>query len=211
MGERRAVSFYILVPIGYLFIICSGLSVSRPFHNHVLRVAAAGAVAGLFALNVNHSESGLLELVTIGLLGVMCGGIPLYLIKSAARHPMYIILAYVLYSIALYFLGCIYALQIVGVCLNLLVAFLLGSIDGPIGLVRGLIVLLGRYSLFGYLAQIGIIVLLFHASTLVSATGGVPVAALIATITLTAGGTVVLDWVRTRAPFIDRCYSIVFA
>ena len=88
------------------------------------------------------------------------GQFPLQQISNWAGHSCGLASLYVGYLIAINIWGERYFLEVIGVCLSVLLIYSLGvrSIRGcP---MRSTLVLLGKYSLFSYIAQIALLQLL---------------------------------------------------
>jgi peptidoglycan/LPS O-acetylase OafA/YrhL len=159
-GQAKAVAFYVLVPIGYLLVLSALLLIGARFYRYFFHFVFAFFLLSVLALNLNGTSSVNLELLTIGLLGVILGYIPIEQINNFVKHPYLLIAAYLCYVGAITLWNVIYPLQIVGVCLSLMVIYLLGEVGGQPGKARNVVILLGRYSLLGYIAQIAILQLL---------------------------------------------------
>ena len=76
------------------------------------------------------------------------------------RFPLRLVAAYVAYLVALGIWQEIYPLQVVGVCLSLLLLYVIGVKSGATGCVQTRIIVLGQYSLLAYIVQIGVVLLL---------------------------------------------------
>ena len=59
--------------------------------------------------------------------------------------------------------GVDYPLLIVDVCLSLMLLYIMGGKNVELGRLRRHIILLGRYSLFGYISQIAVLQLLYRS------------------------------------------------
>jgi hypothetical protein len=119
--------------------------------------------------------------------------------------------AYVGYLIAITIWNVVYPLQVVGVCLSLMVIYLLADPKNPPGRLRNRVVLLGKYSLFGYVAQIAILQALHRSLWRGSPSLGVMAASFVAAFALTVLAVEATDWLRARATAVDRVYKAVFA
>src|SRR5262249_36416176 len=121
------------------------------------------SLLGVFLLGLNESQSANLELLAIGLLGVTTGYIPLSKIDNVVTgHPYILLFVYLCYICAITVWGARYPLQIVGVCLTLMLIYLVSAMNGDRGRIRRHINLLGKYSLFGYIAQIAVLQFIFR-------------------------------------------------
>jgi peptidoglycan/LPS O-acetylase OafA/YrhL len=160
-------------------------------------------------LKGEHSYN--VEFLAIGMLGVLTGFMPIGGINDFVRHPYRLAFAYVCYVIAITIWNIPFPLLVVAVLLNLMVIYLVGAGGGESGTIRSVVILLGKYSLFGYISQIAILQILsaaFHHVNLgVTALGVSFVAAFVLTIACTE----VVDRSRARAVSVDRLYKTVFA
>jgi len=153
-----------------------------------------------------------LDLITFGLLGVIIGHIPLEKINAIVKYPYALVGAYLCYLIAITVWNVIYPLQIVGVCLSLLILYMLGTKNGEPGRMRKHILLLGRYSLFGYIAQIAILQLLFRIPQHVNLGAWVLLGlSFFGAFFFTMLSVQTLDWARARSTTMDWLYKAVFA
>jgi peptidoglycan/LPS O-acetylase OafA/YrhL len=159
-GQGKAVAFYILVPISYLLLLSAGLLLASRFYRYIFHLVCVSFLLGILVLYLSGLQSANLELLAIGLMGVILGYIPIAKINTFVRHPYSLIGAYACYVGAITVWNVIYPLQIIGVCLSLMIIYLIGERGGQAGRVRSQIILLGKYSLFGYIAQIVILQLL---------------------------------------------------
>jgi hypothetical protein len=142
-GVGRGVAFYILVPIAYLLVLSSALFMVSRFYKYVFHAVCASFLFSILALRLKGLESSNLELLAIGLLGVIAGYVPIAKINTVVRHPLLLAVAYLGYLAAIFFWNVIYPLQIVGVFLSLMILYFLGGQGDETGGVRSRIILLG--------------------------------------------------------------------
>lgn len=210
-GEEKTIAFFILIPIAYLLLLSVLLLFAARQYRYAFHVACGVCLfSSLFLWSRGH-ESANLGLITIGLLGVLLGYIPIEKIDAHIHHPYLIGLAYLSYLAAITAMNIIYPLQIIGVSLSLMIIYLLGNPNGEQGRVRNLFVLLGKYSLFGYIAQIAILQILRKG---IGHKGPemlmLPVSLLLATA-LTIGSVKAVHYLRSKSVAADKCYKAVFA
>jgi peptidoglycan/LPS O-acetylase OafA/YrhL len=212
-GESgKAVAFYILVPIGYLLLSSALLLLTARYFRYVFHVVGALCLATVLLLNAAGLSSANLELLTIGLLAVILGYASTETISSFVRHPYLLAVCYLLYLGAVTLWNVIYPLQIVGVLLTLMILYLVGDAKGEPGRTRSTVILLGNYSLLGYIAQIAILQVLHQASKHVK----LPHSALLVVSFVTAFALTILlvqgtDFARQRSVIVARMYRAVFA
>jgi peptidoglycan/LPS O-acetylase OafA/YrhL len=212
VGDRtKVVSFYILAPISCLLLLSAALMSLCRMYKYVFQVVCAVFLSSILVLDLNGVASPNLELVTIGLLGVVIGYIPIEKIKTVIGQPSRLSLAYMGYLIAITVWNVVYPLQVVGVCLNLMAIYLLGTRTDDFGGVGRTILLLGKYSLFAYIAQIGILQLLHRVMQNVDLGAGTVYISLIAALALTIMTVRVVDRMRVRSAVVNRLYGAVFS
>jgi len=209
-GEKL-VSFSILVPISYLLMLSGALMLPYRLYRYTFHLVCAVLLLCIAMLGVAGTGSYNLEFVTIGMLGVLTGFIPIETINHFVRHPYMLALAYLGYTIAITIWDVPFPLLIVGVFLSLAVIYLVGASGGESGTTRSEIILLGKYSLFGYISQVAILQILGvgfrHVDRGVAALGE----SFLAAFALTILSVEVIDRARTRTTSIDRLYKAVFA
>lgn len=210
-GDAKLLVFYILVPIGYLLILSAILVAIFKNPRYAAIGAASVALFLAFLLDFNGIQSPNLELIAVGLLGMVVGFAPIEKIDRLVRHPYILVSLYLSYLAAITIWNVIYPLQILGVCLSLMILYLLGQQDGLPRILRAPILLLGKYSLVGYIAQIVILQLLrkllFDIDSQVLQLGGSFVLAFVLTISLAK----IVDILRKQVAAIDKIYKAIFA
>jgi hypothetical protein len=152
-----------------------------------------------------------LELIVIGMLGLVVGFAPIGKINNFVRHPYAVAFAYLCYVIAITIWNVPFWLQVIGVPLSLTAIYLIAPDNAVPGTAGNVIILLGKYSLFGYISQIAILQILsvclrsFHVGVVLQCVSFVAVTA------LTILSVELVDRARARAKGVDRLYKIVFA
>lgn len=230
-GVGKIASFFILIPISYLLLLSAGLLMmktslrgseivsfgvwagrfdSATSVGHMFRGVWMLSLLGILVLHLNGLENSNLELLSIGLLGVVIGDGSLQKIDGFLNYPYMLGTAYFFYILAITIWNVVFPLQVVGVCLSLLIIYLVGARKGELGKIRKYMMLFGRYSLLAYVGQIAVIQLLsrvlpqFHLGT---AQVGV---SLLGAVGLTALIVEVVDRTRGRSAAIDKMYKAVF-
>ena len=210
-GGGRATAFEILVPIAYLLII--SIPVLK-FQRKVLHVVKAGPITLIsFGLLLNIVSSSIYNvyMISSGIIGLGIGLVSLDRIAGLTRSWIKLILFYVLYWVAALVFGDTYFKQISCTVVSLLIIYAAGNnLDIQRPLARQ-VVLLGRYSLFSYIAQIFYLQVLFRCI----AHGGIgePNAfTVIFSISILTWVTVMgVEHFRLRYRCIDQVYKAVFA
>lgn len=208
-GQRLA-AFTILVPIAYLLILSAGLTIACRSYKYIFHVASALFLASTLGLSAVGENSGILELLTIGLIGISIGYISIDKINAFLRHPYILILAYGCYLVAITTWNTPYPLEVAGVCLTLLLIYGLGTISGDSRAIPRSINLLGKYSLLGYIAQIAVLQVLRAALRHVPLGPAKMVGTLVAAVGLTFLVVELTDRARARAPIANSIYVAIF-
>lgn len=207
----RVAAFSILVPISYLLVLSSFLLRVAQFFPNVFRAAALTCLLAILLLALAGQKSAYLELITIGLLGVCAGYIPPERTRALVSRPFGLMLLYFAYVAAITKWNEIYPLQIFGVCLTLALLYLAGSLEPRPQWVRNAVILLGKYSLFGYICHIVILKLLQKGLRALEPSAGVLMVSLLAAVTLTVASVALLDRARSKVPIINKAYGAAFA
>jgi peptidoglycan/LPS O-acetylase OafA/YrhL len=207
----RPAAFYVLLPIGYLLMLSASLLIASRFYRGIFVVVCLLFFLGIFLLSLAGLKSGNLELLTIGLLGVSVGYVPISKINNFLRHPYALVLAYLGYTIAIAVWNAGYPLQVTGVCLTLMLLYLVGTLSGESGRIQESVILLGKYSLVGYIAQIAILQLLRRGLRNANSQVWVLGLSFLAAIALTFIAVEAVDRARTKVPIVNRLYAAVFA
>lgn len=206
-----AVAFSVLVPIAYLLILSAGLVLVAGRSRKLVHVVSCAIVVAVGMGEWAGIQNGYLDLLSIGLLGMSAGQIPIEMIQRAVRHPMMIWMAYVIYLGAISVWNVVYILQILGVCVNILLLYWLGSYAFADNVLGRTIMRLGEYSLFAYISQIVILQILrrdirFISSGLV----GVSVAFAVGVI-CTVLSVEIIDRLKRNIVAVKRLYITVFS
>jgi hypothetical protein len=207
----KLVSFSILVPISYLLMLSGALMLPYRFYESTFHVVCVFLLLSIVVLGFIGVQSTNLELIMIGMLGVLAGFTPIAAINDFIRHPYMLGLAYLCYTIAITIWNVPFTLQMVGVPLSVMVIYLAGISGTDSGAIRSEVILLGKYSLFGYISQIAILQIL--AASLRHANFGLVMLSVsfVAAFALTIISVEIVDRVRARAASMDRLYKAVFA
>jgi peptidoglycan/LPS O-acetylase OafA/YrhL len=204
------VAFSVLIPIAYLLIMAGILLPVFRRHAFVFHIACAFFVVCALLLNLIGISNGYLEIFSIGTLGISIGHFSIERVNKVVRHPAIMVLAYLLYLSAITVWNVIYPLQIVGVCLSVSLIYLLGLAYSESNYVGRVVVLLGQYSLFGYITQIVILQLLRKGLHPLGLSVGVIASAFIGCLICTILSVVVLDRIRPKVQPINQVYTAVF-
>lgn len=210
-GQAKAVAFFILIPISYLLILSALLLVVSRFYRYAFHVVCLFFLLCIAISNVEGLAIPNLELLAIGLLGVIAGYLPIEKVNAIVRRPYSLGAAYLVYLGAISLWNVVYPLQIIGVYLSIMIIYLLGQKSGKPGKVRGIIVLLGKYSLLGYISQIAILQLLRLGLNHIDSEVFVLGLSFVLAFALTIISVEVVDRTRAESTAMDRLYRAVFA
>lgn len=210
-GNARA-AFWVLVPISYLLVLAAGILLAATAVKYAVHLICGTVFVCLALLNFYDRSSANLELVAIGLVGMVVGLYQIERINRWVDRPIILLGLYMCYVIAVTVWGGAYLLQIVGVCLSVMLIYLLGMKSVTWGGVQRPINLLGEYSLFGYITQIALLQLLFRivpqfhlGAELVWAIS------FVGAFALTIMTVKILDWSREKSRALDVLYRVTFS
>lgn len=211
-GPARAISFPVLIPIGYLLLFSAGLLIASKQYRYIFHVTCISFFLGVAFLYFWGSEDPYVELLAVGLLGVVVGYTPIDKINRTVDHPIALSVAYLCYLGAVTVWNVRFPVQVAGVCLTVALLYLLGRRGGgDFGWIQRHIILLGQYSLFAYIAQIVIIQLLYQVLRRYEIGLWMYVLSFAASFALTMVSVEALRVARMKAVPVDRLYRAVFA
>jgi hypothetical protein len=210
-GEQRASVFGILLPISYVLVLSAGLLVVSRFASYALPLVAVAAFITCAILAHDGSLVYNLELVSMGLLGTVAGFIARTRLDQVARRVAIFAIAYLAYSVAVFFQYPTFLMNTVGVGLALLLLYGIGLRMTRGGVFADIVTLLGNYSLLSYLVQIAVLQALFRANRYFGVLDGQVVVPLLATFVCTVLIIQAVHMIRARTRLADRTYQAVFA
>jgi hypothetical protein len=164
----------------------------------------------IFVLGLNGDKNGILELLTVGLLGVSVGHISIQKVNVVLRHPLTLFFVYLCYLVTITVWDVPYPLQVIGVCLTLAVIYWLGTISGDSGAIPRSVILLGKYSLLGYIGQIAILQLGRRGLRHVNLGPWELCMTLFGAAALTMMAIEATDRARAKARIVNAVYTAVF-
>jgi peptidoglycan/LPS O-acetylase OafA/YrhL len=211
VGSGKIAAFTILVQIGYLLMLAGVLSIACRFFKYTFHVACAFLLLCMVVLSLHGIESSNVELEAIGLLGVVLGYASGDSIQKLVSRPWAIMAVYAVYLAAISFWNVSLYMQMVGACLTTALIYMVGARTGEPGRLRSHIILLGKYSLFGYISQIAILQLLSAALRHTELGFAILAATLFAGFALTMMSVEAVDRLRRRSRTLDVAYRSVFS
>lgn len=206
----KVAAFYILVPIAYLLIVSGLLMISQRVFRRTFQVFCVFLFVLLAILELGGIRNQNLQILAIGMLGVLVGFMRMETINRVIRRPFLLTVLYVLYNASIAIWNVPYPLEIVGTCLTVSIVYLVGTIDWTLSKIQQEIVLLGKYSLFGYIAQIAILQVLVAGTARISPGYGILSLSFVAAFALTVISVELVDRIRMRVARIDGLYRAVF-
>jgi len=210
-GIGKAASFQILVPIGYLLLLSALLLIICRVYSSTFYLACIVFFLGSFVLDFEGMSSNNAELIAIGLLGLILGYTPIEKIDSLSKYGYLIVIAYFCYLAAITASEPGYALQIIGVILSVAMIYTAGRASLDPSIVRRQILLLGRYPLFGYIAQIAILQILRRSLIVLDLSTLQLAGTFVTAVALTMLAVVAMDYLRDKSSVVDQIYRNVFA
>ena len=207
----KAASFGILVPISYLLLASALISISSKFFRYIFQSVCIAMFVCIFCLQPLSIHIINLEHLAVGSLGVVLGYTSNAGIRKLVSNPYLLGLAYCAYLSAATIWDVPFALRVVGVCLTLLVIYAVGDRSEKPAVSFAPVILLGRYSLFGYIWQIAILQMLHRLLS-----HGIPgiaglITSFVAGFALTIAGVEAVDRLRPRWQTLDQVYRYAFA
>ena len=207
----KVVAFYILVPISYLLVLSAGLLAPYRLYKYTFHVVCVVMLLCILILSSNGIKSPNLEFVTVGLVGVLLGFLPIERVNHLVRHPLMLAVAYLLYLMAISIWNVPFGLLIVGACLSVMVIYMVGlGYDEP-SRTRRHIILLGQYSLFGYVGQIAILQFLSVSLRHVNLGYAILAISFLAAFGLTMVSVEIVDRAKAKSAIVNRLYRAAFA
>jgi peptidoglycan/LPS O-acetylase OafA/YrhL len=203
-------SFPILTSIGYLLLLAPLLLGLGSLNRWVLPALAFALVVLCSLMEWKASVGYHLGMISAGIIGTAFGLLPLRRVTGFARKSFVVIVLYCVYRTCSYFIGDPYALQLTGVVTGLLLLYSL-ALKLPVEThIFREVVLLGRYSLLGYIMQLGIIQVTVRMFGPFTTPLAVVILALVA-LASTWAVTVIVHRLRAKARLVDVTYKAAFA
>jgi peptidoglycan/LPS O-acetylase OafA/YrhL len=211
-GVGKAAAFIVLVPISYLLLFSAGLMIVCRYFKYAFQAVFLSCLVAIGALYLQGMQSGNLELLAIGFLGVIIGYVPFDKVNRVVAHTYLLVFGYICYLAAVTLWNVIYPLQIVGVCLTLALIYLVGVRTAePGGVAKRIVVLLGKYSLLGYIVQILILQLLRKGLRLFEPGPALLAISFLAAVLLTILAVAATNTLRAKSTVVDGMYRAVFS
>jgi hypothetical protein len=192
-------------------MLSGGLMLPYRFFRYTFHVVFALLLLSILILGFAGARNYDVELVAIGMLGVLIGFTPISKINLFIRHPLGLAFAYLCYIFGIMAWNVPFPLLVVGVLLSLTAIYLVGASGNESGNLRRKAILLGKYSLFGYITQIAILQILSAGFRRVNLGVAGLAISFVAAFALTIISVEAVDRARARAGRFDSLYKAVFA
>lgn len=155
-GNGRMI-FGVLLPISYLLIISTLIFLAMRLAQHALTILCAVSLTCVLGMEYYGISNSNMSFIAIGILGMALGQYPPQQFSNWAGHLLAVAGLYCGYLMAIYLVGGSYALEVTGMCLSILLLYSIGIRTSHCQPIGRTLVLLGKYSLFAYVAQIGLL------------------------------------------------------
>jgi peptidoglycan/LPS O-acetylase OafA/YrhL len=212
ISGNAKVAFGVLVPIGYLLVLSAVVFLVIQMHKYSVHLLCAVLFLCVGFLDLYGIPNPNLTFIAVGILGMIFGFYPIEKINNWIGYP------YVLVGLNVGYIGVIsvygvgYVIQVIGVCLSVALIYLAGVTSHACGELRNTIILLGKYSLFGYIAQIGLLQLLQRSLPLLNLNiWGLWIISFVGAFTLTIFIVRMAHYIRTRIHVANWLYRAVFS
>jgi hypothetical protein len=214
-GSGKTSSFFILLPIGYLQIVAPGILRLSSINRRRIALLLLAAAMTAAALPKVTDMSAVLEVMLIGIAGMACGLLAASGAYQKALTPPNSAIALTCLTLALWFTGRFSdntATYTVGIAFALLFFHDLGRTNLATTRVGRCTILLGRYSLPAYIAQIALIQGFFRLLGLQRLPLGFGLAeCCIAVAAALIAMCFALEFLRARSLKFDRIYRMIFS
>jgi peptidoglycan/LPS O-acetylase OafA/YrhL len=207
---QKSVAFSMLVPIAYLLILSAGLVVLTKRERYAFRYALFVLIGAVMLSHAYGMISSYLDLLMIGVLGVVIGFAERRQMAFVLTHPYVLIVLYCCYLAVITIWDVTLPLQVASVILTTALLYIAGS-RRELGAAWRRTVFLGKYSLLGYISQIAILQGLRKVSWLSQHGVGILLASLLLGTLLTLMTVEIADFARRRSTLVDGLYRLVFA
>jgi len=207
---QKSIVFNILVPIAYLLIVSAGVVLARRVR-YAFYCTLFLLIAAVIFMRFSHFENFYLDLLMVGVLGVVVGFARSELLALVISRPYILTGLYCLFLAAITIWGVPLPLEIASVILTTALLYTAGSRLATAGTAWRRTILLGKYSLLGYIAQIAILQGLRRVPWLSQHGFGASLGALLLGALLTVAIVEAVDIARQRSKIANDLYRFVFA
>lgn len=207
---QKGVAFSMLVPIAYLLMLSAGLVVLSKRQRYAFRYTLFVLMVAVMLSYAYGMVSAYLDLLLVGVLGVVIGFAEREQIASFLSHPYVLSVLYCCYLAVITIWAVTLPVQVASVILTTALLYIAGSSRAP-GAAWRRTILLGKYSLLGYISQIAILQGLRRILWFSQHGVAVLLASLLLGVLLTVMIVETADVARRKSTLADSLYRLVFA
>lgn len=209
-GGQKTSSFGILLVIAYLLVLSAALTLLSRRVKYAFHFLLLFVILSILFLGLEGTESANLDLLMSGILGVVFGYAKKAQVVAVTKHTYSLCGIYLIYLITITFWNVTLPIQIIGVVFTTALIYKAGQSTKGSDTFRERAILLGKYSLFGYIAQIAILQALrkwlwFPEYGVMGLT-----ISFVLGFALTFYVVDILDWARLKSAKVNHLYAIVF-
>jgi hypothetical protein len=210
-GSGRSGIFEVLLPIAYFLFLAPFLVWLRSWTKAAVAVVAAISFVICIVLERQNASILKVDLLSAGLIGMALGLIKMDTMNRLAANWLVAIMLCAVYGFCSLSHGTTYAIQMLAATVVVFVCYSCAVHGLSSGWAGAQIVLLGKYSLLSYLAQIGVLqVVIKLAGGRPGNAGGVAGVAAVTMFLTFVIVRLIAHW-RGRSPGINSVYRAVFA
>lgn len=202
-------AFEILIPISYLLLIAAPILYMLINGKRIVAMTII-AVTILFCLFYGDGLRNL-RYLSIGMIGILTGNYICDIRSIINNNRVKIIIFFIIYNTFISFYYPPYALYACGVIANLSIIYLI-SINSN-NFLKKEIILLGCYSLVGYIIQIALLQIIYRITKniYISHQTYSTIFAILMTIVMMLLAIKIVNYSRMKSNFINRMYKFVFS
>lgn len=210
-GNSFSASFKVLLPIAYLLLLSALFLQTVTWRPAALALLVVATVVLIQAAEFLGWVSSNLMLVSFGFLGICLHAVGIDRITHASNRLLPLLLLYAVSLLLLFRFGMQYWAQLFNVTVSLLLIYGFGSKLKPDNAWVKIVIQLGIYSLFAYVAQIGILQVMKVVATRLFHPSVASLVVLPAALILTVLAVSIVQWARKNAVLVDKAYRLVFS
>ena len=209
-GNPRMVAFDVLIPISYTLFLSLIILGNQSLRSHVIKLCALIIFCASILMENYGTSIQNIELISAGVIGMTIGLLPSTLINGLVKSWIKISLMFLLWGSMFFFHGANYIIQIFSTMIILYLVYAVGCRINMQSWLSKQTILLGQYSLLGYISQIAY--LKIYRIIAVKLSIDKPILLTIIFLTLFTWFTVmIVDQGRQRFEFVNVLYKRVFA
>jgi len=210
-GTAGAASFIVLLPIAYLLIFAPFLVVLDRSSRFALPILLGVLFSYAASLNKGEDLTPNLSLLMAGILGIVLGRISGESLRASGSYCFLAVTAYAGYAASVRSPGQTAIINLLGAALALCAVFSCCVRAGERGFLQERLIAVGKYSLLGYMVQIGLLQVLTRLLGRYEPYSSPFFVEMIAVALCMTLISETLEWARIKARWIDTSYRLVFA